>query len=84
MNTNTRYPRLSQLAVNKEGFVFEPETGESFTVNSSGNEILTLLMANEPDKTIMLHMTDKYSLTQQNAQADIRDFLEQLRAYHLV
>jgi hypothetical protein len=41
-------------------------------------------MLNEPDEVIMLHMTDKYSLTQQNAQTDIRDFLEQLRAYHLI
>lgn len=84
MKETIRYPRLSQLAVNNEGFVFEPETGASFTVNVSGNTILTLLKTNHSDESIATQLVDTYSLTPQNAQADIRDFLEQLRAYHLI
>ena len=84
MNNASRYRKLLQLAVNNEGFIFEPQTGGSFTVNATGHEILTKLMTNENEEDIAKYIAELYSLTLQNAQSDIRDFLEQLRAYHLI
>ena len=35
--------RLNRLAINDEGFIFDPETGNSFTVNGTGLFIIKLL-----------------------------------------
>ena len=35
--------RLRQLAVSDTGFVFDPQTGQSFTVNATGRLVLDCL-----------------------------------------
>lgn len=39
--------RLKQLAISETGFVFDPQTGQSFTVNSTGQLVLGCLKEND-------------------------------------
>ncbi len=81
MNTNNR---IARLAINEEGFVFDPQTGESFTVNQTGKVILKALMRSDSEESIILQLTEQFALSPQEAQADVRDFIHHLRAYQLI
>jgi len=76
--------RIARLAVNEEGFVFDPQTGESFTVNETGKTILKALIESKAEEGIALKLTEQFNVSHQEAQADVRDFIQHLRAYQLL
>jgi PqqD family protein of HPr-rel-A system len=86
MNQSTplSHPRLARLAVNSEGFVFDPQTGESFTVNASGGLIIRSLSQSVSDDAAIDALVETFDITRQEAQGDLRDFIQQLRLFRLV
>ncbi|MBF0448818.1 MAG: PqqD family protein [Magnetococcales bacterium] len=76
--------RLMRLAVNEEGFVFDPQTGESFTVNGTGRVLLMALIAQQSEEGIVGELVHRFGLKIQEAQADLRDFVEHLRFLRLL
>ncbi len=76
--------RLHQLAINEEGFIFDPTTGQAFTSNSIGLQILEYLKSGKEDIEITRLLTEEYDVTQQEADRDVNDFLEQLRKNKLL
>lgn len=76
--------RLSGLAINEEGFAFDPHTGESFTVNLSGREIIQALTAGKDEEVIARELSESYVIDLREARRDLRDFMEQLRVLRLV
>ncbi|MEN8216474.1 MAG: HPr-rel-A system PqqD family peptide chaperone [Pseudomonadota bacterium] len=76
--------RIARLAVNEEGFVFDPQTGESFTVNETGKTILKALIESKAQEGIAMKLTEQFNVSHQEAQTDVRDFLQHLRAYQLL
>ncbi len=75
---------LRQLAINEEGFVFNPATGESWTVNSTGLYILKLLKEGKDEDTIARQMAAEFDVDLETAQRDVVDFIEKLRSYRLL
>ena len=76
--------RLSRLTLNSEGFVFDPASGESFTANATGLFILNSLREHKSPETIAQELSDKYEVTQDEAERDITDFQVHLRTYKLL
>lgn len=76
--------RLHHLAINEEGFIFDPTTGQAFTSNSIGLQILEYLKSGKEDSEIVALLTEEYEVTQQEADRDVSDFLEQLRKNKLL
>ncbi|WP_293444794.1 HPr-rel-A system PqqD family peptide chaperone [Persephonella sp.] len=76
--------RLSQLAINEEGFVFDPLTGESFTVNQTGLLILKDLKEGKSQEEIIKDITENFEVSQEEAERDLIDFIEKLRSYRLI
>ena len=76
--------RLSQLAINEEGFVFDPLTGESFTVNQTGLLILKDLKEGKSQEEIINDITENFEVSQEEAERDLIDFIEKLRSYRLI
>ena len=76
--------RLSQLAVNEEGFVFDPLTGETFTVNQTGLLILKDLKEGKSQEEIIKDITENFEVSQEEAERDLIDFIEKLRSYRLI
>ncbi|RKZ78496.1 MAG: PqqD family protein [Candidatus Parabeggiatoa sp. nov. 1] len=76
--------RVSRLAVNEEGFVFDPQTGESFTVNETGKVILKALSETDDKEKIAEKLTETFDVSHPEAQADVRDFFDHMRAYQLL
>ncbi len=76
--------KLERLAINDEGFIFDPETGNSYTVNQTGLFIIKLLKEGKNEEEIVKALTEEFEIGEDEAKRDLVDFLEQLRLYGLV
>ena len=76
--------KLNHLAVSEEGFIFDPETGNSYTVNQTGLFILELLKEGKSQDEIVDALTEEFEVSPEEAQRDLIDFLEQLRLFGLL
>ncbi len=72
---------LKRLAINDSGFVFDPMSGQSFTVNPCGLELLKL-MQKQADVTLINHqILREFEVSPEILERDFLEFSEQLRRY---
>ncbi len=71
------------IAVSENGFIFNPLTGDSFSVNETGVFILRKLKDGENEETILQDLMDEYELDTYTAEKDLNDFLTMLKSYQL-
>ncbi|OMH40167.1 HPr-rel-A system PqqD family peptide chaperone [Desulfurobacterium indicum] len=76
--------RLNRLAISEEGFIFDPETGNSFTVNKTGLFIINMLKEGKDVEDIVEALTEEFEVDREEAMRDVTDFLEQLRFMGLI
>jgi PqqD family protein of HPr-rel-A system len=76
--------KLSRLAISDEGFVFDPLTGTSYTINHSAKKILQQLIAGSSEEEAALTLVKDFDLSEQAAERDLQDFLRQLRILELI
>jgi len=72
------------IAVSDSGFVFNPDTGESFTVNPIGVEIINLLKESRDTSEISNQVRLKYTVDQPTFEKDFDDFIGLMRNYSLI
>ncbi len=72
------------IAISDSGFLFDPSTGESFTVNETAQEILKLLKEGKDYDEIAGHITSLYDIDRAGFERYYQDFLEMLNHYHLI
>ncbi len=75
--------KLKRLAISEEGFVFDPETGNSYTVNETGLLILKKLREGLSPEEIAGIMNEEYGISREEALRDIQDFLESMARFGL-
>ena len=71
------------IAVSDSGFLFNPSTGDSYSVNPIGQQILKLLKEGksvDEVKKIILH---EYKVDDASVEKDIYDFKTMLSSYKL-
>ena len=66
--------KLAHLAVNDEGFVFNPSSGDSFQVSQTGLLILNAWRAGKADEEIAQSLVAQFEVTLEDAQRDVADF----------
>jgi hypothetical protein len=71
------------IALSDTGFVFNPSTGDSFSVNPIGLEILRKLKDNEPHEKIKQYIMDAYSTDSDTVEKDFYDFTKMLEQLQL-
>lgn len=76
-------PMFSRLAINDEGFVFDPTTGDSFMVNLTGLLILRGLRDGSSPNTIARDISEAYEVDLEDADRDVVDFLERVKGFGL-
>jgi hypothetical protein len=76
--------RLRDLAISESGFLFDPYTGSSFTVNQTGRFILELLKKGEEVEQIQLALKEKFMVEEADLRTDISEFLNLLKANNLL
>ncbi len=72
------------VAVSEAGLLFNPVTGESFTVNPIGVEILNLIREDKSPDQISKAIVDKYSTDQTTFEKDYDDFIGILYHHNLL
>lgn len=72
------------IAISENGFIFNPLTGDSFSVNQTGVFILQKMKDGESDENIMKALREEYELDKSTAEKDLYDFLSLLKNYQLI
>lgn len=66
------------IALSDSGFVFDPATGNSFTTNPIGLEIIQLLKSEKTEKEILTEITSGYVVEMEMMERDLSDFISVL------
>lgn len=72
------------VAVSDSGFVFNPTTGESFSANPIGTEIIEMLKQGKSQDEIKDSVLENYITEQDIIDKDIFEFFELLKQYSLI
>lgn len=72
------------IATSEAGLIFNPATGDSFSVNGMGKEILALLKENTTQDKIFDHITSKFDVDRMQLEKDMEDFVSLLQQYNLI
>lgn len=72
------------VAVSDSGFVFNPTTGESFSVNPIGTEIIQMVKQGKSKSEIRDNILENYETEMDVIEKDIFEFFEMLKQYSLL
>ena len=61
-----------------EMVILEPETGEYFTLNGVGTDMVKMIEQGSSEDDIILAITSKFEVTEQEVREDYRNLLKQL------
>ena len=75
---------LKNLAISDTGFIFDPFSGKTFTVNEVGMVIIQSLKNGEDVSFIQNKIMEEYDTTLDQLDRDISDFLIQLKEQSLI
>ena len=70
---------LKRLAISESGFIFDPESGHSFSVNETGMFILQALQKNQSPEEILQAIVDTYEISLRDAERDLIEYVGLLR-----
>lgn len=72
------------LAVSETGFIFNPTSGDSFTANEIGTEIINLMKESKNIADIKTALLAKYDVESSQLEKDVDDFMVLLRDNNLI
>ncbi len=72
------------VAISESGYIFNPATGDSFTVNSIGIEIFNLIKAEKAYEEISKTILTKYNTDEATFEKDYNDFIGMLNLHLLI
>jgi len=72
------------IAVSQTGFIFNPITGDSFSTNPIGREIIAMLNEGKDQNTIQEELLKRYTVDEATLEQDITDFLQVLLSYQFI
>lgn len=67
------------IATSAEGFIFNPGTGDSFSTNDIGVEIISLLKDEKSLTEIVEFICAKYDVDKSLFERDLDDYISQLK-----
>ena len=72
------------IAVSETGFLFDPNTGESYNLNNTGQLIIKLLADEKSENEIMQVVLEKYDVESSVFQRYMDDFIMMLNQFSLI
>ena len=72
------------IAISDSGFVFNPSTGDSFSTNPIGLEIIRMLKEEKSSEEIKRHVLSSYMTDETTFEKDFYDFLSMLSKIQLM
>jgi hypothetical protein len=72
------------IATSEEGFLFNPTTGDSFSTNKIGAEIIILMKKDIPIEEVIDTICEKYDVDNSLFERDLEEFTLQLKEYSIL
>jgi len=72
---------LNRLAISENGFVFDPSSGDSFTVNPTGLIIIELLKKQTDAHETIKQLQQEFDVAENTAKRDLLEFARTLREW---
>ena len=72
------------IAISESGFMFNPATGDSYSVNQLATEVLGMLKTSQPMIEIKSALQDKYEVSEASLEEDLQDFIAHLQQLGLI
>lgn len=72
------------VAINDNGFLFDPSTGESYTTNPVAREIIFMMKQLAPAEQIRSAIMEKYEVDELTLEKNLIDFYGMLHHFNLV
>lgn len=72
------------IATSEAGFIFNPGSGDSFSTNPIGSDIMSLFKEDKSRQEILEAICSKYEVDRNQFERDLEDFVAQLRDYNLL
>jgi hypothetical protein len=70
--------RLKELAISENGFIFDPMSGSTFTVNAAGACIIGCLREGRPRAEIISRLRNTFTVEQSDLDSDLGEFIRLL------
>ena len=80
MNVN----KLQNLAMNDNGFIFDPNTGYSYTANETGIMILRKLASGLEKEEVRAAVMDMYEVSEDNFNSDFEHYMLMLESLDMI
>ncbi|MBN2236339.1 MAG: PqqD family protein [Bacteroidales bacterium] len=74
----------NNIAVSESGFVFDAGTGESYSLNPVGADIIKLMNEGKSQEEILAFFLENYDVTQGIFESAYFDFISTLNQFNLV
>ena len=75
--------RIKDLAISESGFVFDPFSGGTFTLNETGRTVLGALREGLSEPQVIARLRSSFEGVTPKVEEDVRDFLRTLAEYGL-
>lgn len=72
------------IATSEEGFLFNPTTGDSFSTNKIGTEIIRLLKTDSNTNAVVDAICEKYDVDKSLFERDLEEFSLQLKEFSIL
>ena len=76
--------RLKELAISENGFVFDPHSGGTFTLNATGQWVMKGLRDGFSPEAIIEQLRANFDDVTSEVADDVRDFLRTLSTFGLI
>lgn len=73
-----------KIAVSETGFLFDPSSGDSYSLNPVGTEILILIKEGKTESEIKQHFLNNYEVDEGTFDKCLIDFISMLRIYNIL
>ncbi len=75
---------LKDLYFNEKGFVFDPDSGAIYSLNTAGSFIVKQLQKGVPVNRVLREIRKNFDVDEATAQQDLRQFLDLLVTFGLL
>ena len=73
----------TNIALSDSGFLFNPSTGDSYSVNPIGQEIILLFQEHKTMDEVVKQITKEYRIDKDTVEKDLYDFQNMIQSYKL-
>jgi hypothetical protein len=74
----------SNIALSESGFIFNPNTGESFTLNPSGQILFGLIREGKEYSAIRKYFLENFETEESIFEKDFEDFIHMMTSYQMM